>query len=117
MRNVRCGAADLNGQARGKRVPVKFARKIEEEGTRFPLSVLNLDIWGEDVEDSPLVFEIGDPDGVLWPTERGYVPMPWLPIPVGAAAGLDVHRGRRAVRRRPAPCAARGRSTATPRAG
>ena len=81
VRNIRVGAADLNGQARGKRVPVRFARKIEEEGTRFPLSVLNLDIWGEDVEDSPLVFEIGDPDGVLRPTERGYVPMPWLSIP------------------------------------
>lgn len=81
IRNIRCGAADLNGQARGKRVPVKFARKIEEEGTRFPLSVLNLDIWGEDVDDSPLVFEIGDPDGVLRPTERGYVPMPWLSTP------------------------------------
>jgi glutamine synthetase len=26
------------------------------EGTRFPFSVLNLDIWGEDIEDSPLVF-------------------------------------------------------------
>lgn len=48
---------------------------------RFPLSVLNLDIWGEDVEDSPLVFEVGDPDGVLRPTERGYVPMPWLATP------------------------------------
>ena len=81
VRNVRCGAADLNGQARGKRVPVRFARKLEEDGTRFPLSVLNLDIWGEDVEDSPLVFETGDPDGVLRPTERGYVPMPWLRNP------------------------------------
>lgn len=81
VRNIRCGAADLNGQARGKRVPVRFARKIEDEGTRFPLSVLSLDIWGEDVEDSPLVFEIGDPDGVLRPTERGYVPMPWLSTP------------------------------------
>ena len=81
IRNVRCGAADLNGQARGKRLPVRFARKVEEEGTRFPLSVLNLDIWGEDVEDSPLVFDIGDPDGVLRPTDRGYVPMPWLQVP------------------------------------
>ena len=81
VRNIRCGAIDLNGQARGKRVPVRYARKIEEDGTRFPLSVLNLDIWGEDVEDSPLVFEIGDPDGVLRPTERGYVPMPWLRTP------------------------------------
>ena len=81
VRNIRCGAADLNGQARGKRVPVRFARKLEQEGTRFPLSVLNLDIWGEDVEDSPLVFEVGDPDGVLRPTERGYIPMPWLSTP------------------------------------
>ena len=81
VRNIRCGAVDLNGQARGKRIPARFARKIESEGTRFPLSVLNLDIWGEDVEDSPLVFEIGDPDGVLRPTERGYVPMPWLKMP------------------------------------
>ena len=80
-RNVRCGAADLNGQARGKRVPRRFAAKLEKEGTRFPLSVLNLDIWGEDIDDSPLVFESGDADGVLRPTERGYVPMPWLSSP------------------------------------
>jgi glutamine synthetase len=81
VRNVRCGAADLNGQARGKRVPRRFAAKLEQEGTRFPLSVLNLDIWGEDIDDSPLVFESGDADGVLLPTERGYVPMPWLSSP------------------------------------
>lgn len=81
VRNVRCGAADLNGQARGKRVPRRFAAKLEQEGTRFPLSVLNLDIWGEDIDDSPLVFESGDADGVLRPTERGYVPMPWLSSP------------------------------------
>ena len=81
IRHVRCGAADLNGQARGKRVPRKFAHKLETEGTRFPLSVLNLDIWGEDIDDSPLVFESGDADGVLLPTERGYVPMPWLSSP------------------------------------
>ncbi len=81
IRTIRCGAVDLNGQARGKRVPARFAGKIEVDGTRFPLSVLNLDIWGEDIDNSPLVFEIGDPDGVLKPTERGFVPMPWLDSP------------------------------------
>ena len=81
VRNVRCGAADLNGQARGKRVPRRFAAKLETDGTRFPLSVMNVDIWGEDIDDSPLVFDSGDADGVLLPTERGYVPMPWLPSP------------------------------------
>ena len=43
--------------------------------------MLNLDIWGEDIDDSPLVFETGDRDGVLMPTERGFVPMPWLEAP------------------------------------
>jgi len=81
IRNLRCGAADLNGLARGKRIPRRFANSLETSGTRFPLSVLNLDIWGEDIDDSPLVFETGDPDGLLLPTERGYVPMPWLPSP------------------------------------
>ncbi len=81
VRNVRCGAADLNGQARGKRVPRRFAAKLEQDGTRFPLSVMNVDIWGEDIDDSPLVFDSGDADGVLLPTERGYVAMPWLSSP------------------------------------
>ena len=81
IHSVRAAACDLNGQARGKRVPRRFAHKLETEGTRFPFSVLNLDIWGEDIEDSPLVFEAGDPDGILRPTGRGFVPMPWLDTP------------------------------------
>lgn len=81
VRTIRVAACDLNGQARGKRIPARFADKVVAEGTRFPLSVLNLDIWGEDIDDSPLVFEGGDADGVLRPTERGFVPMPWLDAP------------------------------------
>jgi len=81
VKTIRVAAADLNGQARGKRIPVRFAEKIVKEGTRFPYSVLNLDIWGEDIEDSPLLFESGDADGVLKPTARGFMPMPWLDAP------------------------------------
>ncbi|WP_343081496.1 glutamine synthetase family protein [Ostreiculturibacter nitratireducens] len=81
VRTIRVAAADLNGVARGKRVPARFAQKLMTDGTRFPFSVLNLDIWGEDIEDSPLVFESGDVDGVLMPTERGFLPMPWLEAP------------------------------------
>jgi glutamine synthetase len=81
VRTIRVAAADLNAQARGKRVPTRYADKVVEDGTRFPLSVLNLDIWGEDIDDSPLVFETGDADGVLKPTERGFMPMPWLDAP------------------------------------
>jgi len=81
VRTIRVAAADLNGQARGKRVPARFADKVVTDGTRFPMSVLNLDIWGEDIEDSPLLFESGDADGILKPTERGFMPMPWLEAP------------------------------------
>ena len=81
VRTIRVAAADLNGQARGKRIPSRFAEGVLRSGTRFPFSVLNLDIWGEDVDDSPLVFEMGDADGVLFPTERGFMPMPWLEAP------------------------------------
>ncbi len=81
VRTIRVAAADLNGQARGKRIPARFADKVVKDGTRFPFSVLNLDIWGEDIDDSPLVYEEGDMDGVLKPTERGFMPMPWLEAP------------------------------------
>ncbi|OAN68901.1 glutamine synthetase [Jannaschia sp. EhC01] len=81
IKSIRMVASDLNGQARGKRVARRFAGKAIKDGTRFPYSVLNLDIWGEDIDDSPLVFEAGDPDGILKPTERGFVPVPWLDTP------------------------------------
>lgn len=81
IRTVTAAVADLNGQARGKRFPAGFAEKAIKGETRMPLSVLNVDIWGDDIENSPLVFETGDRDGVLRPTERGFVPMPWLATP------------------------------------
>ncbi len=81
VRTIRVAAADLNGVPRGKRIPTRFADKVVQDGTRFPFSVLNLDIWGEDIENSPLVFDSGDRDGILKPTERGFMPMPWLDAP------------------------------------
>lgn len=81
IRNIRAAVSDLNGQARGKRMPARFGEKLLSEGSRMPMSVLNVDIWGDDIENSPLVFASGDADGVLKPTERGFVPMPWLDTP------------------------------------
>lgn len=78
---IRATTCDLNGQARGKRMPARFGDKLLRDGSRMPLSVLNVDMWGHDIEDSPLVFASGDADGVLQPTERGFVPMPWLANP------------------------------------
>jgi len=77
----RVAACDLNGQLRGKRLPAGQFSKLAEGTVRMPLSVLNVDVWGADIKDSPLVFETGDADGVLYPTEHGPVPMPWLGSP------------------------------------
>ncbi|MEM6823935.1 MAG: glutamine synthetase family protein [Pseudomonadota bacterium] len=79
--SIRTAVADLNGQARGKRVPVGYAAHLADNGARMPLSALNLDIRGDDISDSPLVFATGDADGVLRPTDRGFLPIPWLETP------------------------------------
>lgn len=71
-------APDLNGQARGKRMPASAAGKLDSGTAKMPMSALSVDIFGDDVEGSPLVFETGDQDGFLRPTERGAVPMYWL---------------------------------------
>ncbi len=78
LRNIRVAVADLNGQARAKRVPAVQYEKLLRGEAKMPLSALNLDIWGNDIADSPLLFETGDADGFLRPTERGLVPMPWI---------------------------------------
>lgn len=75
---IRVAAADLNGVMRGKRVPASYVQKLDKGAVRLPFSVLNVDIRGADIADSPLVFETGDADGILLPTGRGPVPMPWL---------------------------------------
>ena len=78
---LRLAVADLNGQARGKRLPRQFSGKVFDGGTRLPFSTLNVDLLGQDIDDSPLVFDSGDADGLLVPTERGFIPMPWLDTP------------------------------------
>lgn len=81
IKSLRLAASDLNGQARGKRIPIAHAEKAISAGARMPKSALNVDIWGDDIENSPLVFASGDQDGVLRPTHRGPVPLPWMAEP------------------------------------
>ena len=76
---TRYAAVDLNGQLRGKRA-VGLFNPIADV-LKMPLSVMNLDVFGADIDDSPLVFETGDRDGILRPSSRGPVPMPWLATP------------------------------------
>jgi glutamine synthetase len=63
IENIFACICDLNGTLRGKRLDVAQASKILEGSVRMPLSLAGLDIWGEDIEVSALVFETGDADG------------------------------------------------------
>ena len=81
VKSVRIAACDLNGQMRGKRLPGFEREKFKDGSIRMPLSALNVDIFGADIQNSPLVFETGDQDGFLKITSRGVIPVPWLQNP------------------------------------
>lgn len=58
-------APDMNGVMRGKWLPVEDARKAASGAVRLPLSTYNLDIFSQDVAESAIAIETGDPDGAL----------------------------------------------------
>ena len=76
---------DLNGTMRGKRLPVEQASKILGGGLRMPLSILSVDVWGEDIEGNELVFETGDSDGICDFTGRPIVLINWTNRPSALA--------------------------------
>ena len=74
---IRAAVCDLNGVWRGKLMPATQLDKVLRGSLRMPHSVPAIDIFGEDVADSPLVFASGDADSLCLPTERGPLPELW----------------------------------------
>ncbi|NOR61276.1 MAG: glutamine synthetase, partial [Rhodobacteraceae bacterium] len=74
---IRAAVCDLNGIWRGKLMPATQLEKVMEGSLRMPHSVPAIDIFGEDVADSPLVFASGDADSLCLPTNRGPLPELW----------------------------------------
>ncbi|SNT72618.1 glutamine synthetase family protein [Paracoccus seriniphilus] len=72
---------DLNGVMRGKRVPIDQLDKILNGELRMPLSLLGMDIWGEDIVGNELVFDTGDADGLCDFTGRAPSPVGWTTRP------------------------------------
>mgnify|MGYP001158691210 FL=1 len=70
IQNINIVLTDLNGIFRGKKIPISQIDKIEKGNFRMPFSVLNLDIWGNDIEKSRWVFDTGDADGKCFWTKR-----------------------------------------------
>ena len=77
IKSLRAAVCDLNGVMRGKRIPLEQAEKVLKGGLRMPLSVVGVDIWGEDIVNNPLLFTTGDADGLCESTGRGILPTTW----------------------------------------
>ncbi len=81
VESVKAVVCDLNGIMRGKRVPVEQASKVLGGGIRMPLSIVGVDVWGEDIIGSELTFAGGDRDGICGVTGRGALPVNWTSRP------------------------------------
>ncbi len=47
----------------------------------MPLSIVGVDVWGEDIINSEQVFASGDRDGICAVTGRGALPVNWTSRP------------------------------------
>ncbi|TIV70393.1 MAG: glutamine synthetase [Mesorhizobium sp.] len=66
---------DANGIGRGKIVRRHELMSIFEGGRHMPISILGLDITGEDVHDTGLIWDTGDGDLRAWPVPGTLVPL------------------------------------------
>ncbi|KQV63993.1 glutamine synthetase family protein [Rhizobium sp. Root1220] len=70
----------MNGDLRGKQIPLEAQKKVWAGEIRLPSSTQSLDIWGDDNDDiTGLSLSVGDPDGNCIPDKRSLAPMPWAP--------------------------------------
>jgi glutamine synthetase len=66
---------DANGVGRGKIIRRHELKQLYEGGRHMPTSVLGLDITGEDVHETGLIWETGDGDLRAWPIPGTLVPL------------------------------------------
>jgi len=72
---------DANGIGRGKMIRRHELGSLFRSGRHLPVSILGLDVTGEDVEDTGLVWSVGDADRIAWPIPGTLKPMPWTTPP------------------------------------
>src|SRR5690606_34000086 len=107
---------DANGIGRGKIVRRHELRGIYEDGRHLPISILGLDIVGEDVHETGLIWDSGDGDLRAWPVPGTLVPLHGTNPPRGQVLlsmyGLDgspmASDPRHALKRQVENFAARG---------
>jgi glutamine synthetase len=81
---------DANGVPRGKLLHREELLAVYQSGRPLPSTILGLSINGDDVEDSGLVWDVGDIDCRAYPLAGSLVRMPWRQIPT-AAVQVSMH--------------------------
>lgn len=74
---------DANGIGRGKIIRRHELLPLYRNGRHLPLSILGLDVTGEDVEETGLVWSVGDADRLAKPIPGTLKPMTWTSPPRG----------------------------------
>lgn len=74
---------DANGVGRGKIIRRHELEGLYRHGRHLPSSILGLDVTGQDVEETGLVWSVGDADLRAWPVPGTLVPMSFTDPPRG----------------------------------
>jgi glutamine synthetase len=78
---------DANGVGRGKNIAREELDGLYGSGRNVAGSILGLDITGEDVEETGLVWEVGDADQTCRPVPGSLSRAPWLARPTAQVLG------------------------------
>lgn len=83
VRSIELFIIDTNGVPRGKLLHREELLAIYESGRPLPSTILGLTINGDDVEDTGLVWEVGDADCWTYPLPGSLTLQPWRQQPTG----------------------------------
>src|SRR5215207_6532086 len=81
VQSVQLVWTDLCGVQRGKILRRDEVIPAWRDGRFFPISALVLDVTGQDVPETGLVFDEGDRDLLMWPVAGSLVRIPWMEEP------------------------------------
>jgi len=107
IETVQLVITDANGVGRGKNIAREEVEALYRSGRNVAGSILGLDITGEDVEETGLVWAVGDADQTCRPVARSLSRAPWLSRPAAQVLGTMFELDGRAAKADPRHALAR----------